>query len=206
MENNALYVAMSTNPADLSRLGSKLIGTVILLAGAFLWTSSVWAETYQEGETVLGECGEIFQRGTIKAIKKGGYVLNFKPEEARPLICVPYLWKEEFLRPYRPAKVFAIKGHRGFLWIREGHPDMKFEVGEEVGFDYQVERRGPNATYKLTGVIKDLTQDGLISLRVIGGDPKGREEFEKRVGNNYLSLESHSMFHGEKIRRLGVEK
>ncbi|HHJ40508.1 MAG: hypothetical protein AXA67_01265 [Methylothermaceae bacteria B42] len=181
--------------------GWQVTGFLILCA---FFSANANAVLFKKGDVVMGECGDIYQKGTIKAIKPNGYVLSFDPKEARPLKCVPYVWKDGFLHRYKPTQSFAIKGHGGFLWIREAHPDLKFQRGEEVGFDFRVERKAlPDKKYKLMGVIRDITSDGLIAIEITGGDPKGREEFEKRIGRNYMKLEDHDMFHGEKVRRLG---
>ncbi|GEM_PF-5218768 len=197
---NGFFISIASNYPH----GWKTVGLLILCG---LFSANANAVLFKKGDVVMGECGNIYQKGKIKAIKPNGYVLSFDPKEARPLKCVPYVWKDSFLNTYKPTQSYEIKGHGGFLWIREAHPDLRFQKGEEVGFDFRLERRAlPDKVYKLMGVIRDITADGLIAIDITGGDPKGRELFEKQIGRNYMKLEDHDMFHGEKVRRLGMNQ
>ncbi len=162
------------------------------------------AEHIPAGSDVLANCHGFFAKGKVKQPYKEKYTIHFY-KESRPVHCTPFAWDAMFLVPYQTVNKFTgkVKPKSSFF-----SSTIEFEPGDKLEIYYKASERGQFLDHKYTVTVEivEISANGAALLKVIGGELKAKQVFNRWVGTNYVSLDFSSKLVADRLTILNVDK
>ena len=169
-----------------------------------LFSMAVQAEHIPSGSDVLANCHGFFAKGKIKQPYKEKYTVHFY-KDSRPVHCTPFAWDVMFLVPYETVNKFTgkVKPKSSFF-----SSTIEFEPGDKLEIYYKASERGQflDHKYTVTVEIMEISTNGAALLKIIGGELKAQQVFNRWVGTNYVSLDFSEHLVADRLTILNVDK
>ncbi|MEE9397756.1 MAG: hypothetical protein V3V31_12165 [Methylococcales bacterium] len=185
----------------------KKLKIIPLVLVSYLISAGAGAEHYPVGSVILADCHGFFTKGKIKRLYKEDYVVDFD-KDARPLLCTPYVWDNEFVVPYAPVSQYTGKIEVDPGGFGSDGRDVEFQVGDRLSIEFEVEKNALfSDKYAVIVAIREINSNGAASMDVVGGgDVEAKAAFNLWVGTNYIALDFTRKLKADKLEILKVER
>ena len=184
----------------------KILKTIPSVLAICFFSTGADAEHYPVGSVILADCHGFFTKGKIKRLYKEDYVVNFN-KDARPLLCTPYVWDNEFVVPYAPVSQYTGKIEVDPGGFGSEGRDVEFQVGDKLSIEFEVEKNALfSDKYSVIVAIKEINSNGAASMDIIDGDSEAKAAFTRWVGTNYIALDFTRKLKADKLEFLKVER